>query len=51
MGGTRVGVYPSSRASSPLLTSVLVVTAWVVLTGGLHLDGLADCCATASSRR
>ena len=27
----------------PLLTSALVVLAWVVLTGGLHLDGLADC--------
>lgn len=28
----------------PLLTGALVVTAWVALTGGLHLDGLADCC-------
>lgn len=27
-----------------LLTAVLVITAWVALTGGLHLDGLADCC-------
>jgi adenosylcobinamide-GDP ribazoletransferase len=26
------------------LAAVLVVTVWVVLTGGLHLDGLADCC-------
>ena len=29
---------------SPLLTAALSLTFWVVLTGGLHLDGLADCC-------
>jgi adenosylcobinamide-GDP ribazoletransferase len=28
---------------SPLLAAVLVVALWKVLTGGLHLDGLADC--------
>jgi adenosylcobinamide-GDP ribazoletransferase len=28
----------------PLLTAALVVTVWVAITGGLHLDGLADCC-------
>jgi cobalamin 5'-phosphate synthase/cobalamin synthase len=28
----------------PLPAAVLVVTVWAVLTGGLHLDGLADCC-------
>lgn len=27
---------------SPLFTSILVLVLWVVLTGGLHLDGLAD---------
>jgi adenosylcobinamide-GDP ribazoletransferase len=26
------------------VTGVLTLTVWVVLTGGLHLDGLADCC-------
>lgn len=26
-----------------LLSALLVVTAWKVLTGGIHLDGLADC--------
>lgn len=26
------------------LTAILVVALWAVLTGGLHLDGLADCC-------
>jgi adenosylcobinamide-GDP ribazoletransferase len=33
-----------ARVFDPLLTGALVVVAWVVLTGGLHLDGLADCC-------
>ena len=27
----------------PLLAALLTLTAWKVLTGGLHLDGLADC--------
>lgn len=39
----------------PLLTTALVVLTWVVVTGGLHLDGLADCCdgllATTSRER
>lgn len=29
-------------ASEPLLQAALLLTAWVLLTGGLHLDGLAD---------
>jgi adenosylcobinamide-GDP ribazoletransferase len=29
---------------SPLLSAALSLTLWVILTGGLHLDGLADCC-------
>ncbi|WP_201316173.1 adenosylcobinamide-GDP ribazoletransferase [Dyella sp. EPa41] len=29
-------------AAPPLLASALLLLAWVVLTGGLHLDGLAD---------
>lgn len=28
----------------PLIAGVLTLVVWVVLTGGLHLDGLADCC-------
>ena len=29
--------------AGPLLASALLLTAWVSITGGLHLDGLADC--------
>lgn len=29
-------------AQPPYVTAVLVLTVWVALTGGLHLDGLAD---------
>jgi len=28
----------------PVVTGVLTVLVWIGLTGGLHLDGLADCC-------
>ena len=28
----------------PLVTGILTLLVWVALTGGLHLDGLADCC-------
>ncbi len=39
----------------PLLAAALTVTLWAALTGGLHLDGLADCCdgllAAASRQR
>lgn len=33
----------AARLFSPLLAAMLVVTVWKLLTGGLHLDGLADC--------
>lgn len=33
----------TARWFSPLLAALLTVTAWKLLTGGLHLDGLADC--------
>lgn len=29
---------------SPLLAAALTVALWAAITGGLHLDGLADCC-------
>jgi adenosylcobinamide-GDP ribazoletransferase len=32
-----------SRTFPALLAALLTVTLWKVLTGGLHLDGLADC--------
>jgi adenosylcobinamide-GDP ribazoletransferase len=28
----------------PLVAGILTLVFWVLLTGGLHLDGLADCC-------
>lgn len=30
------------KTSDPLLQAALLLTVWVLLTGGLHLDGLAD---------
>ncbi|MBI2526140.1 MAG: adenosylcobinamide-GDP ribazoletransferase [Candidatus Rokubacteria bacterium] len=32
-----------ARAFPPLLAALLVVSVWKVATGGIHLDGLADC--------
>lgn len=47
--------FVSSRFFPPLLSAALVVALWAALTGGLHLDGLADCCdgllITAPSER
>ena len=44
-----MSVFPS------LVAGILTLVAWVALTGGLHLDGLADCCdgllASASADR
>jgi adenosylcobinamide-GDP ribazoletransferase len=33
----------TARVFGPLLAALLVVTAWKLASGGLHLDGLADC--------
>ena len=42
-------------AFPPLVAGIVTLVVWVVLTGGLHLDGLADCCdglfASASVER
>jgi adenosylcobinamide-GDP ribazoletransferase len=38
MGATRIS------QSAPLVAGILTLVVWVTLTGGLHLDGLADCC-------
>jgi adenosylcobinamide-GDP ribazoletransferase len=44
IGGVLVGVEAAlSLIFSPVLTGLLTVTAWKGVTGGLHLDGLADC--------
>ena len=32
------------RLFPPLVAGILTLVVWVSLTGGLHLDGLADCC-------
>jgi adenosylcobinamide-GDP ribazoletransferase len=45
-----------ARLFEPLLAAGLLVTLWAALTGGLHLDGLADCgdgllAATTRERR
>jgi len=36
-------IYWLSRTFPPLLAALLTVTMWKIITGGLHLDGLADC--------
>ena len=44
LGVTLAGVdWVTSRLFAGLLGALLTVTAWKLLTGGLHLDGLADC--------
>ena len=45
-----------ARLFTPLLEGALIVVVWITLTGGLHLDGLADCgdgllSATSRERR
>ena len=45
-----------TRFFAPLLAGALIVVVWIALTGGLHLDGLADCgdgllAATSRERR
>jgi adenosylcobinamide-GDP ribazoletransferase len=45
MGGLITGFfYGVSFVFPPLLASGLTVAVWIGITGGLHLDGLADCC-------
>ena len=36
--------YVSGRLFTGLTSPALVLVAWVLLTGGLHLDGFIDCC-------
>ena len=37
-----LGTYFLTAILSPVLQAILIVTVWVVITGALHLDGLAD---------
>ena len=45
--GLLIGVFSiallwAGPANSPMVTAALILTGWVLVTGGLHLDGLAD---------
>jgi adenosylcobinamide-GDP ribazoletransferase len=42
--GLIVAAVESIRLVSPLVTAFLALATWVILTGGLHLDGFADSC-------
>ncbi len=45
IGGLAAAAYYGlSLVLPPLLAAALSVAVWIALTGGLHLDGLADCC-------
>jgi adenosylcobinamide-GDP ribazoletransferase len=49
IGGVLVGIAyllgkSELAATAPLLQAALILAAWAVITGGLHLDGWADCC-------
>lgn len=43
VGAILAGLQGLLSGSEPLLQAALLTVAWVALTGGLHLDGLADC--------
>lgn len=44
MGGLLAGAFfLLSQIFAPALVGVLIVALWAAFTGGLHLDGLADC--------
>jgi adenosylcobinamide-GDP ribazoletransferase len=53
--GALLVLVASNRLFSADLTAFLVLLVWIVITGGLHLDGLADSCdglfATAAPER
>jgi adenosylcobinamide-GDP ribazoletransferase len=52
LGALVAGLDHAARlALPPLVAAALVVAAWKALTGGLHLDGLADCLDGLGARR
>jgi len=42
IGGLLVALWLVSDSVSPLLRAALILAVWVLVTGALHLDGLAD---------
>ena len=42
VGGLLLGLHLLLGATPALLQAALLLTVWVAITGGLHLDGLAD---------
>ena len=45
LGGILAGIgWGAVHVFSVPIAGVLITVAWAILTGGLHLDGLADCC-------
>jgi adenosylcobinamide-GDP ribazoletransferase len=42
IGGLLAGAHFALRGSDPGVVAALILTIWVLITGGLHLDGLAD---------
>jgi adenosylcobinamide-GDP ribazoletransferase len=44
LGGVLLALeWVATRLFPPMLAALLVVTGWKLVSGGLHLDGLADC--------
>lgn len=42
IGGVLFGLHHLLSDTAPLLRAAIIVTVWVAISGGLHLDGLAD---------
>lgn len=43
LGLLLLGLWVPLRHADPVLVASMLLTVWVAATGGLHLDGLADC--------